>query len=315
MREYGIIVVGGGLLHQWDAREGQAGRSGSAQHAPDRAAFLGGPKVHFHDQQDTFEDEKGAEVHLGNFERHNTPHPKTPKHKKGSIDGHMLPHEIDQPRQLSLVSNHRTSTSSFGESSNSINRDLSDIRFIDAPASVPNGVRETTLSPEREDHQYQNHQQLPQPQQRLGASTSSLSNLGSSSQHIINIQRDNSGKLGLSFAGGSKNDPAPNSNGDTGLYVTKVTPGGAADMCGLREGDKLIRANNVNMLTASQDEAMAAIKKRETVELVVQRRSPSPVSRTSEVSLNGSAHEINHLDAGSPDSTLFVSSNTPVYAS
>lgn len=131
----GIKVVTCYLLPQVDAIDGE-GRSGSAQHNTDRGAFLGGPKVHFHDQADTtFEENKEAEIHLGNFERHNTPHPKTPKHKKGSIDGHMLPHEIDQPRQLSLVSNHRTSTSSFGESSNSINRDLADIRFIDAPAS------------------------------------------------------------------------------------------------------------------------------------------------------------------------------------
>ena len=128
----GIKVVTCYLLPQVDAIEG----GGHVQHQPDRGAFVGGPKVHFHDQQDsTFEEDRAAEVHLGNFERHNTPHPKTPKHKKGSIDGHMLPHEMDQPRQLSLVSNHRTSTSSFGESSNSINRDLSDIRFIDAPAS------------------------------------------------------------------------------------------------------------------------------------------------------------------------------------
>lgn len=303
----GIKVVTCYLLPQVDALEGD-GRSGSALHRPDRE-FVGGPKVHFHDQQDsTFEEERAAEVQLGNFERHNTPHPKTPKHKKGSIDGHMVPHEMDQPRQLSLT-HHKTSTSSFGESSNSINRDLSDIRFIDAPASVPNGVRETTMSPEREDLPH-----LP-PHQPMGTSSSSLSNLVSSSQHTIKIRRDDTGKLGLSFAGGSTNDPAPNSNGDSGLFVTKVTKGSAADRCGLREGDKLIRANDINMVNASQDEAMQAIKKRETVELVVLRRSPSPVSRTSEVSLNGSAHELNHLDAGSPDSTLFLTSNTPVYAS
>ncbi|UMM34318.1 hypothetical protein L5515_007450 [Caenorhabditis briggsae] len=303
----GIKIVTCYLLPQADALEGDS-RVGSALHQPDREGPTGGPKVHFHDQQDsTFEEERAAEVHLGNFERHNTPHPKTPKHKKGSIDGHMAPHDTDQPRQLSLTSNHRNSATSFGESSNSINRDLSDIRFIDAPASMPNGVRETTLSPEREDIS------PPRPQQPLATSNTSLV---SSSQHTIRIPRDDSGKLGLSFAGGTSNEPAPNSNGDSGLFVTKVTKGSAADRCGLREGDKLIRANDINMINASQGDAMQAIKKRETVELVVLRRSPSPVSRTSEPSLSGSAHELNHLDAGSPDSTLFAtSSNTPVYAS
>uniref|UniRef100_H2VTX5 PDZ domain-containing protein n=1 Tax=Caenorhabditis japonica TaxID=281687 RepID=H2VTX5_CAEJA len=112
---------------------------------------------------------------------------------------------------------------------------------------------------------------------------SSLSNIGGSSSnvHTIKIQKDPTGKLGLSFAGGTANDPAPNSHGDAGLFVTKVTPGSAAERCGLREGDKLIRANDINMVNASQDEAMQAIKKRETVELVVLRRTPSPVSRTS----------------------------------
>lgn len=34
-----------------------------------------------------------------------------------------------------------------------------------------------------------------------------------------------------------------------------------------------------------------------------------------EPSLNGSSHQLNHFDAGSPDSTMFVTSSTPVYAS
>uniref|UniRef100_A0A8R1HRW3 Uncharacterized protein n=1 Tax=Caenorhabditis japonica TaxID=281687 RepID=A0A8R1HRW3_CAEJA len=127
----GIKVVTCYLLPQYDALD--ADHSAGVDRGQMNRSFLGGPKVHFHDQQDsTFEEERFPEASIGNFERHNTPHPKTPKHKKGSIDGHMAPHDIDQPRQLSLVANHRTSTSSFGESSNSINRDLSDIRFIDA---------------------------------------------------------------------------------------------------------------------------------------------------------------------------------------
>lgn len=136
----GIKVVTCYLLPQYDALDpshydhdrGQVNRS-----------FVGGPKVHFHDQQEDSTFDESPEVQLGNFERHNTPHPKTPKHKKGSIDGHMVPHEADQPRQLALApSHHRVSTSSFGtamggaESSTSINRDLNDIRFIDAASWV-----------------------------------------------------------------------------------------------------------------------------------------------------------------------------------
>jgi hypothetical protein len=49
--------------------------------------------VHFTDQQESQEDI----LPIGNFERHDTPHPKphshAPKPKKQSIDGHVIPHD------------------------------------------------------------------------------------------------------------------------------------------------------------------------------------------------------------------------------
>ena len=36
-------------------------------------SFLGGPKVHFPDQESTVDEEK---MPIGQFERHDTPHPK-----------------------------------------------------------------------------------------------------------------------------------------------------------------------------------------------------------------------------------------------
>jgi len=62
------------------------------ERAPNRS-FVGGPKVHFTDQQESQEDI----LPIGNFERHDTPHPKPHSHmlkpKKQSIDGHVIPHD------------------------------------------------------------------------------------------------------------------------------------------------------------------------------------------------------------------------------
>src|SRR5687767_14282849 len=55
-------------------------------------AFTGGPKVHFPDveDQESIEDEG----QIGEFKRHDTPHPKHgPKVKGRQIDGHVIQHE------------------------------------------------------------------------------------------------------------------------------------------------------------------------------------------------------------------------------
>lgn len=60
-------------------------------------SFVGGPKVHFGDM-DGERDEESAGL-LGNFERHDTPHPKPHTHgtklKKQLVDGHIIHHEDD----------------------------------------------------------------------------------------------------------------------------------------------------------------------------------------------------------------------------
>ncbi len=57
-------------------------------------SFVGGPRVGFADDIGQEEDEKEG-FGRGNFERHDTPHPKHP-HPKGDrklIDGHVIHHE------------------------------------------------------------------------------------------------------------------------------------------------------------------------------------------------------------------------------
>lgn len=55
-------------------------------------AFSGGPKVHFPDVED--QESGDDDVQMGEFKRHDTPHPKHgPKVKGRQIDGHVIQHE------------------------------------------------------------------------------------------------------------------------------------------------------------------------------------------------------------------------------
>uniref|UniRef100_A0A0K0DLX0 LRRcap domain-containing protein n=1 Tax=Angiostrongylus cantonensis TaxID=6313 RepID=A0A0K0DLX0_ANGCA len=79
----GVKVLSCYLLPQLSAHP-QNDRSGQNR------AFIGGPKVHFPDQDVTIDEEK---LPIGQFERHDTPHPKPQKLKKSSIDGHVIHHD------------------------------------------------------------------------------------------------------------------------------------------------------------------------------------------------------------------------------
>lgn len=67
----------------------------AVEHAPPNRSFIGGPKVHFgSDLEETHEDDENE---VGQFSRHDTPHPKSHSHiskfKKQSIDGHIIHHD------------------------------------------------------------------------------------------------------------------------------------------------------------------------------------------------------------------------------
>ncbi|KHJ95090.1 hypothetical protein OESDEN_04970 [Oesophagostomum dentatum] len=79
----GVKVLSCYLLPQLSAHP-QNDRSGQNR------SFVGGPKVHFPDQDATVDEDK---LPIGQFERHDTPHPKPQKLKKSSIDGHVIHHD------------------------------------------------------------------------------------------------------------------------------------------------------------------------------------------------------------------------------
>lgn len=76
-------------------------------------------------------------------------------------------------------------------------------------------------------------------------------------RHEIHIERTSAG-LGLSIAGGQGSTPFRGD--DEGIFISRVTDGGPADMAGLRVGDKVVRVNGISVEEADHYEAVEILK-------------------------------------------------------
>ncbi|XP_054875834.1 tax1-binding protein 3 [Poeciliopsis prolifica] len=85
--------------------------------------------------------------------------------------------------------------------------------------------------------------------------------------------------LGFSIGGGIDQDPGQNpfseDKSDKGIYVTRITPGGPAEVADLRIGDKIMQVNGWDMTMVTHDQARKKLtKKREdVVRLLITRKS------------------------------------------
>ncbi|XP_040040867.2 tax1-binding protein 3 [Gasterosteus aculeatus] len=85
--------------------------------------------------------------------------------------------------------------------------------------------------------------------------------------------------LGFSIGGGIDQDPGQNpftnDKTDKGIYVTRITEKGPADVAGLREGDKIMQVNGWDMTMVTHDKARKTLTKKnqDVVRLLVTRRS------------------------------------------
>ncbi|KAL9826605.1 tax1-binding protein 3 [Geothlypis trichas] len=85
--------------------------------------------------------------------------------------------------------------------------------------------------------------------------------------------------LGFSIGGGIDQDPTQNpfseDKTDKGIYVTRVTAGGPAQVAGLQVGDKIMQVNGWDMTMVTHDQARKRLTKRneEVVRLLVTRQS------------------------------------------
>ncbi|KAL7028840.1 hypothetical protein ACKWTF_006013 [Chironomus riparius] len=73
----------------------------------------------------------------------------------------------------------------------------------------------------------------------------------------IHIERTSAG-LGLSIAGGKGSTPYKGD--DEGIFISRVTEGGPADMAGLRVGDKVVKVNGVSVEEADHYDAVEVLK-------------------------------------------------------
>ncbi|XP_023036384.1 protein lap4 isoform X18 [Drosophila willistoni] len=88
-------------------------------------------------------------------------------------------------------------------------------------------------------------------------------------QYEIHIERTAAG-LGLSIAGGKGSTPFKGD--DDGIFISRVTEGGPADLAGLKVGDKVIKVNGIVVVDADHYQAVQVLKACGAVlVLVVQR--------------------------------------------
>lgn len=73
----------------------------------------------------------------------------------------------------------------------------------------------------------------------------------------IHIERTSAG-LGLSIAGGRGSTPFKGD--DEGIFISRVTEGGPADLAGLRVGDKVLKVNGVPVEEADHYDAVEVLK-------------------------------------------------------
>ncbi|CAL8253697.1 unnamed protein product [Merluccius merluccius] len=85
--------------------------------------------------------------------------------------------------------------------------------------------------------------------------------------------------LGFSIGGGIDQDPVQNpyseDKTDKGIYVTRVTPKGPAEIAGLKMGDKIMQVNGWDMTVVTHDKARKRLtrKNEDVVRLLVTRKS------------------------------------------
>lgn len=73
----------------------------------------------------------------------------------------------------------------------------------------------------------------------------------------IHIERTSAG-LGLSIAGGRGSTPFKGN--DEGIFISRVTEGGPADLAGLKVGDKVLKVNGINVVEADHYQAVDILK-------------------------------------------------------
>ncbi|CAG9830387.1 unnamed protein product [Diabrotica balteata] len=209
------------------------------------------------------------------FVRHNTPHPKELKAKA---------HKLFGKGQNSLEESEQHSNDNSANTPEALNLHVKQVpeppQIIEPPtrpdSAVGNGQVEESEHSHDEDTDEALKRKEDESDRTSGVSTPPGSVSGgdrscSSSQagdsdaavelreekYEIHIERSQTG-LGLSIAGGHGSTPFKGD--DEGIFISRVTEGGPADLAGLRVGDKVITVNRVNVVDVSHYDAVEVLK-------------------------------------------------------
>ncbi|XP_074103212.1 scribble planar cell polarity protein isoform X5 [Cotesia typhae] len=232
------------------------------------------------------------------FVRQNTPHPKELKAKahklfsKGKNDsrsGSTDEQDVSQTFGLDKTDvdashpNEEEQEASQPVTTTSTTAELDESALsnqVKAAASEPANDNSVTQINEREIH-HQSSEQLSPAMMKKSDETSVSTSLPTESadnydihsqgatsdaeptlevreeQYEIHIERTTAG-LGLSIAGGIGSIPFKGE--DEGIFISRVTEGGPADLAGLKVGDKVISVNGVSMVNVDHYDAVEVLK-------------------------------------------------------
>ncbi|XP_051162436.1 protein lap4 isoform X2 [Leptopilina boulardi] len=129
-------------------------------------------------------------------------------------------------------------------------------------------------------------------------------------QYEIHIERTTGG-LGLSIAGGIGSTPFKGD--DEGIFISRVTEGGPADVAGLRVGDKVLSVNGVSVVNVDHYDAVEVLKAcGRVLMLVILREVTKMVSSSDGISARKDSICSNISANRSLGGTSYVSS-TPLF--
>lgn len=94
--------------------------------------------------------------------------------------------------------------------------------------------------------------------------------------HEIRVERTAAG-LGLSIAGGIGSTPYKGT--DEGIFISRITEDGPADLAGLKEGDKVLEVNGISVVDADHYQAVEILKASGS-ELVLLVSREEPISNS-----------------------------------
>ncbi|XP_034935994.1 protein lap4 isoform X2 [Chelonus insularis] len=125
-------------------------------------------------------------------------------------------------------------------------------------------------------------------------------------QYEIHIERTTGG-LGLSIAGGIGSTPFKGD--DEGIFISRVTEGGPADLAGLKVGDKVVSVNGVSVVNVDHYDAVEVLKACGRVLVLVILREVTRIVPPSDQLSTRKDSECSSLSTSrAPSATSYVSS-------